>query len=53
MAYSRVTNKYGAMTNYQLKELLSTMVAGLDPVKPTATFSRTPGQASIEKSMDY
>ena len=32
----------------QLLELLKSITAGLNPVKPVATFTRTPGQASIK-----
>ena len=33
----------------KLEQLLATMTADLNPVKPAAKFERTPGQASIEK----
>ena len=53
MEYSRVTNQCVAMTDDQFKEILETMTAWLNLVKPEATFTITPGQANIEKLIDY
>ena len=52
MASSRVTKQSGAMTEYQFQQLLEAVTEVLDPFKPASTFTRTPGQASIEKVID-
>ena len=41
------------MKDDQFKELLETMTAGLNTVKPEATFARALGKSSIEEVIDY
>ena len=41
------------MEEEQLLKILETMPAGLNPVKLSAKFTRTPGQANIEKVIYY
>ena len=53
MASSRVTKQSGFVTKDQFQQLLETMTAGLNPVKPASTFEITPGQYIIEKLIDY
>ena len=52
MLSSRGTKQYGKTTDDQLKEILETTTAGLNTVKPEATFSRTPGEEIVEKFID-
>ena len=53
MASSRSAKQSGDMADDQFQQLLTTMMAGINPVKKAANFSRTPGQASIEEVIDY
>ena len=47
MVSSRITNQSGKMSEDQFQELPTEITAVINPVKPAAIFTRTPGQASI------
>ena len=53
MASSRGTKQSRGIKDNQFQKLLTTMTAGLNPIKPSATFSIIPGQYSIEEVIDY
>ena len=52
MVYSIITKQSGAMMCDQFQQLLSTMTAGLNPVKLAVTFAMSPGKVSILKGVD-